>query len=208
MTKNIARSPRSLPSNPLITEDLDEYLIRSTLQGNQKSFGELIQRHQGSIFRMVHRHLRQREEAEDVVQQIFLQAYQHLGKFRGESKFFTWLYTIALNLIRNHIRQRNIRRMDSIDVSGKTADSPGPQWPDKSPSPEKITQDRWDLERVRTALENLTDPHRTIFTLHYFHHLSLKDVAVRVGRPIGTIKVYLHRARKMVLSHLETHEKF
>lgn len=156
---------------------------------------------------MVHRHLRHREEAEDVVQQVFIKAYQHLGKFRGESKFFTWLYTIALNLIRNHVRQRKIRHMDSLDVPTKFEEGPARQWPDKSPSPDDIVHHRWELEKVQVALKNLTDEHRSIFTLHYFQHLSLKEVANRVGRPVGTVKVYLHRARKMILSDLQSQEK-
>jgi RNA polymerase sigma factor (sigma-70 family) len=94
--------------------------------------------------------------------------------------------------------------MDSLDISSKTDDSPGPQWPDKSPLPEEIAHHRWELERVMIALKTIEDPHRTIFTLHYFQHLSLKDVAARVGRPEGTVKVYLHRARKMILGHLVT----
>ena len=203
LTKNSVLSDRSPPP---ITIDPDASLIQATLLGNKQSFDELLQKHQPSIFRMVHRLLRQREEAEDVVQQIFLRVYQHMGKFRGESKFSTWLYTIALNLVRNHIRQRNIRRMDSIDIPGKTEDSPGPQWPERSPSPEKIAQDRWELDRVRATLDFLTDPHRTIFTLHYFQHLSLNEVALRVGHPVGTVKVYPHQARKKVLSLLVTHK--
>lgn len=205
VTKTSVCPPRSPPATQ--TDDLDVKLIQSTLHGNQKSFGELIQRHQPAIFRMVHRHLRQREEAEDVVQQIFLKAYQHLGNFRGESKFFTWLYTIALNLVRNHVRQRNIRRMDSIDVIGKTEDSPVPQWHDKSPSPTEILDHRWELERIRTAVESLSEVHRAIFTLHYFQYFSLKEVAVRVGRPVGTVRVYLHRARTMVLNQLQKQPK-
>lgn len=187
------------------TPDVD--LIQSALLGDQQSFGELIQRHQPSIFRMVHRQVRHRQEAEDVVQQVFLQAYQHLGKFRGESKFSTWLYTIALNLVRNHVRRRNARRMDSLDAPGKTEDSPDPQWPDRSPSTENIVHHRWELEQVRGALVSLTDVHRTIFTLHYFQYLALKEVATRVGLPVGTVKVYLHRARKTILSHLESQEQ-
>ena len=203
MSKNIDSSPRSPPPNA----DLDANLIQATLDGDPKSFGELIQKHQPPLLRMVQRHVRQREEAEDVVQQIFIQAYLHLNKFRGESKFFTWLYTIALNQIRNHVRQRNLRRMDSIDVTGKTEDSPAIQWPDKSPSPEEIIHHQWELERVVIALEHITDPHRVIFTLHYFQHLSLKEVAARVERPIGTVKVYLHRARIMILNQLQRQDK-
>ena len=62
---------------------------------------------------------------------------------------------------------------------------------------------RSELEGVRVAVGKiLTDEHRSIFTLHYFQHLSLQEVATRIDRPVGTVKVYLHRARKMVLSHL------
>lgn len=192
------------PRPPPFADDLDGDLIQATLQGNQTAFSQLIQKHQPAIFLMVHRQLRQREEAEDVVQQVFLKAYQHLEKFRGESKFSTWLYTIALNLVRNHVRQRKLRRMDSLDMPGRTDDSPRPQWPDKAPLPEEVVHHRGELNRVIAALEKLTDPHRAIFTLHYFQHLSLKEVAVTVGRPVGTVKVYLHRARKMVLNLLVT----
>jgi RNA polymerase sigma-70 factor (ECF subfamily) len=200
----VTRDAHSPPRPPPITDDIDDELIKSTLTGNQQSFNELIKRHQPALLLMVQRHLRQREEAEDVVQHVFLKAYQHLATFRREARFFTWLYTIALNVIRNHVRQRNLRRMDSLDVPAKTDDSRAPQWPDKAPSPEKIAQDRWDIEQVRAALANLMEPHRTIFTLHYFQHLSLKDVATRIKRPLGTVKVYLHRARKMIFSELVT----
>jgi len=176
-------------SSPPPIETSDDKLIESVLAGDKKSFEVLMRKHQSPIFNMVHRHVRHREEAEDVVQHVFLQAYQHLERFRGESKFFTWLYTIALNQVRNHVRQRNLRRMDSLDVTGKTDDSRSPQWPDKAPSPEEIVHHRWELERVQIALESMTEAHRTIFTLHYFQHLSLKEVAARVERPVGTVKV-------------------
>jgi RNA polymerase sigma-70 factor (ECF subfamily) len=186
------------------TDDLDGKLIQATLLGNRQSFNELIQKHQPTLYVMIHRHIRQREETEDIVQQVFIKAYVNLDNFRGDSKFFTWLYTIALNVIRNHTRQRKIRRMESLDGPVNTDGKPAPQWPDKTPSVEKIAQDRWDVARVRAALETLADPHRAIFALHYFQYLSLKEVAERLKRPLGTVKVYLHRARKMVLRRLVT----
>jgi RNA polymerase sigma-70 factor (ECF subfamily) len=186
-----------------MNETSDEDLIRAALKGDQKSYADLVHRHQPPILRMAQRHLRQREEAEDVVQQVFVQAYRHLSSFRGESKFFTWLYTIALNLIRNQVRQRNLKRMVSLDSGGPTDDAPSPQWPDRSPSTEDVVHHRRELERVVEALKHLGEPHRAIFTLHYFQYLSLKDVAVRVGRPVGTVKVYLHRARIAILERMK-----
>lgn len=93
--------------------------------------------------------------------------------------------------------------MDSLDMPANTSGPQTRQWADKSPLVEDIVHHRWELDRVLIALKNLPEPHQTIFTHHYFQHMPLKDVAERVGRPIGTVKVYLHRARKMVLSHLE-----
>ena len=92
MFKNGVSSPRSPPA----TDDLDKSLIQATLEGNQQSFAQLIQKHQPSIFVMVHRHLRQREEAEDVVQQVFLKAFQHLGNFRERIQNFTHGFTRLL----------------------------------------------------------------------------------------------------------------
>ena len=197
--------PHFLRAPPV--ESSDAELIHSSLQGNQKSFGQLIQRHEPAILRMVYRQLRQREEAEDVVQQVFLQAYRYLGNFRGDSKFFTWIYTIALNLVRNHVRQRKIRRTDSLDTPVNTENIHARQWPDPAPSPDAIAHHRSELDRVRVAVENLQEIHRVIFAAHYFQHLSLKDIAGRIDRPVGTVKVYLHRARKMVLQQLEHTEK-
>jgi len=188
--------------DPLRYDASDAEGIQAVRRGNPDAFQFLIQRHHGFVFLVVQRHLRHREEAEDTTQQVFLNAWKHLDDFRGESKFSTWLYTIALNLVRNRVRQRNKQRMESLDSFGKTEDSPLRQWPDRSPSIEDIVSQRWQVDQVKIALAGVGEPHRTIFALHYFQHLSLKEVADRVDRPLGTVKVYLHRARKSVLDRM------
>ena len=184
-------------------ETPDATLIRAVLDGDGEAFGILMGKHRAAISSMVFRHVRHREETEDVVQEVFFQAFQNLGRFRGESKFSTWIYSIALNRIRNHVRRRNVRRMDSIDDPGEGEDGRSPQWPDKSPPLDEAAHHRGELERVQEALLGLKEVYRAIFTLHYFQHFSLKDVGQRVGRPVGTVKVYLHRARKMLLGRLQ-----
>jgi RNA polymerase sigma-70 factor (ECF subfamily) len=186
-----------------VTDLSDAELIESALKGDQGGFATLVDRHSPSVTRMVQRHVRQTEETEDVVQQVFLQAYVHLARFRNEAKFSTWLYSIALNLLRNHVRQRNLRRMDSLDVPGSGQDEPPRQWPDAVISVEDGFQQRWDLDVVRKAAESLAELPYRIFTLHYFQHLTLQEVADRVERPVGTVKVYLHRARKWVLARVD-----
>jgi RNA polymerase sigma-70 factor (ECF subfamily) len=202
VSKNPDRSAAP-PQNPP-----DRDLIQSYLQGDQKSFGELVLRHEPAISRMVHGHVRQQQDAEDAIQRVFLQAHKHLDKFRGEAQFFTWLYSIALNVIRNHFRQRSLRRMDSIDAPSSLEDESPKQWPDGAPPTDEVVHHRRELERVMTALESVANPHRAIFILHYFQNLTLREVGLRVGRPLGTVKVYLHRARKMVLDRMDSQVHF
>lgn len=180
----------------------DKQLVAEAQNGQERAFSRLQQRYQASLFIMVFRHLGHREEAEDVVQQSFLKAYQHINDFRGESKFYTWLYTIALNLSRNHIRQRHSRRTVSLDDMSSQYDGPPPQWIEKGPTPEEEADRHADLEAIRDSLECLGEEQRTIFVWHYFQQLSLDEVARRLGRPVGTVKVYLHRARKTIYKAL------
>jgi RNA polymerase sigma-70 factor (ECF subfamily) len=179
----------------------DRQLIEDTLSGRTEAFGFLVQRHRSALFDLVLRVTGNHDEAEDVLQQVFIDAYRHLAEFRHGSQFFTWLYSIALNRARNHLRQRKIRRAVSLDGL-----MPGPDkasifhLPDSLPTPEKLVERKLDLDWIMREIENLSAEYRPIFILHYFHHLPLAEVARRVGRPLGTVKVYLHRARKELLA--------
>jgi RNA polymerase sigma-70 factor (ECF subfamily) len=182
----------------------DRQLIEETLAGRSEAFGLLIRRHRGALFDLVLRVTGNRDEAEDVLQQVFIDAYRHLAEFRHGSQFFTWLYSIALNRARNHLRQRKTRKNVSLDGL-----MPGPDkasvfhLPDSLPLPEKLVERKMELDWIVREIDHLPKEYRPIFILHYFHNLSLVEVARRVGRPLGTVKVYLHRARKELLGARE-----
>ncbi len=146
---------------------------------------------------MASRILGQREEAEDVLQEVFVQVHLHLGSFRGDSKLSTWLYTIALNRVRNHLRRRGKRRTVSLDAVPEEDGNPI-EFPDKGPSLDEVVAQRREADRLRQAVDGLQEDFRAIFILHYYQHLPLEEVSRRLGKPLGTVKVYLHRARKRV----------
>jgi len=182
----------------------DRHLIEDTLSGDPEAFGLLVRRHQSALFDLVLRVIGNHAEAEDIIQQVFIDAYRHLAEFRHGSQFFTWLYSIALNRARNHLRQRKTRR--SVSLDGLV---PGPdkasvfQLPDSLPSPEEQVERKMNLDWIAGAIGGLPVEYQPIFVLHYFHNLPLDEVARRVGRPLGTVKVYLHRARKELLKARE-----
>jgi RNA polymerase sigma-70 factor (ECF subfamily) len=174
-------------------------LVTAAQSGDTEAFGQLMRKHKTALSVMALRHLGQREEAEDIVQQTFLQAYQHIKSFRKESKFYTWLYTIALNQIRNHVRQRNNRHTISLDgIANRDDERPAHQWAEKKPTPEESVAQKTEFESLQKSLQTLSEEQRTIFILHYFQYLPLDEIAGRLKKPIGTVKVYLHRARKAV----------
>ena len=175
----------------------DKELIAAALAGDGEAFGRIVKRHQPPLLEMARRILGQREEAEDVLQEVFMQVHIHLKNFRGEAKLSTWLYSIALNRVRNQLRRRGNRRMISLD-GGLKEDTTPIELPEKGPSLEEIAAQRGDAERLRRAVEGLQIDFRSIFILHYYQHMPLEEVSRRLGKPLGTVKVYLHRARKRV----------
>ena len=184
----------SLPPETLLS---DEQLVRDTLAGRNEAFGELMRKHQSLVMDLALRMLRNREEAEDVIQQVFVAAYRHLADFRFGSQFSTWLYAIALNRARNHLRSKKTRRLVAMDDRTSDGESQAAfQLPDTTPQPDEIVEKQFNLDWIHNQMQSLSEEYQTIFTLHYFQNIPLQEIAQRLHRPVGTVKVYLHRARK------------
>ncbi len=167
----------------------DDALIRETLKGNREAFGYLVQKHSNSLYDMACRILGNPQEAEDVLQDALVVAYRHLAGFKHQSRFSTWLYTIVLNHVRNRLRRNKTIRWHSLDASL---------------SPDQDSPPRLTLEAVEKVVQTLPFEYRSIFILHYMQNQPIQDIARHLGRPSGTIKVYLHRARKLLYQRLKT----
>ncbi len=183
----------------------DDDLIHETLVGNREVFGILIRKYKDSLYDLACRILGNRQEAEDVLQDAFVEAYRHLAAFNHQARFSTWLYSIVLNRARNRIRHNKTIRWYSLDAGSSThEDSPPLEMPDRGPSVQTIAENKLSLETVEKAAHTLPLNYRSIFILHYMQNLSLEEIAQRLGRPTGTVKVYLHRARKLLYRYLSS----
>jgi RNA polymerase sigma-70 factor, ECF subfamily len=170
----------------------ENLLIRQCLQGNTAAFGELVRRYQDRLFNTVFRLLNNAEDAQDVVQDAFLNAYQNLESFKGDSLFFTWLYRIAMNtaisLKRKHkftVSLHSDRNEDDIDPTDVSEFSqPG----------ERL--ERKERERqLQEALSQLSPEHRAVLILKDIEGQKYEVIAEVLKVPIGTIRSRLHRAR-------------
>lgn len=190
-----ARSfPSSQPDAPA-----DETLVGRAQAGDLAAFEELVNRHEGRVFALAMRMLRQRQDAEDVTQQTFLSALEHLDGFRGDAKFTTWLLRIATHAALKIIRKR--RGLEVVSLEGATEpDADGeidrPDYiADWRESPERLVRHRETGRLIEDALDRLDEKHRLVFLLRDVEGLSVRETAGALGISEANVKVRLLRAR-------------
>ena len=170
----------------------DEELVRRCLKGHPDAMRELIDRFQPEIFALCFRLLGHRHDAEDVAQEVFLRIFRSLNKWDSSRPLRPWIFGITVNRCRTCISKRGrIPEPTEFlqDVPSRPADSPA----------EELTT------ALQTAINTLRDDYREVFILFHEQGQPYDEIAVVVGRPVGTVKTWLHRARVQVLNELKLH---
>jgi RNA polymerase sigma-70 factor, ECF subfamily len=180
----------------------EEELIQEALAGQSSSYGELVERFQDRLLSAMLQMVGSHDEAEDVVQDTFVQAYIKLETFQGNSQFFTWLYRIAFNnaLSRGRRKRNQISLEQSRELSGTDPE-------DRAEAPDAPLLRSERIEQVHAALDMLSDEHRAILVLREMQDTSYEDIAEILGINIGTVRSRLSRARLQLKQHLEVHEQ-
>ncbi len=175
----------------------DEYYIEQTLNGNVNAYAFLVEKYKHMVYTLTIRIVKNKEEAEEVAQDSFVKAYKNLSKFKGESKFSTWLYKIAyyasLDLIKRNNRfsyTENIDNLNEFDLEN-TQDAL------------KEMEDEERKHVINDALLKLNVEERIILTLYYFEELQVKEISKVVNLSEDNIKVKLFRSRKKLATILE-----
>ncbi|MES2791515.1 MAG: sigma-70 family RNA polymerase sigma factor [Planctomycetota bacterium] len=179
----------------------DSELITECLQGRTDAFGQLVTRYQERLFGTLVTMLGSVEDARDVAQEAFVQAYQKLESFRGQSAFYSWLFRIALNSsVDHHRRQR--RPTVSIDASREQSGTePTDLHPEASPSFSIERTERQKL--VQVALSKLSPEYRQVLMLKEMEDLKYEEIAALVKIPVGTVRSRIHRGRAELKDILE-----
>ena len=160
-------------------------------------FDSVVAAHWGRIYRFALASLRDRSAAETLAQDCFMRAWKGRSRFRGESSLSTWLMQIAVNLIRDHLRNRRLqfwRRTSGASVDGATAELLA----DTRSSPEMSASARQQLAAVWSATAELPERQRSVFLLRFVEEMDLLEIASTMGISEGTVKVHLFRAVKAV----------
>ena len=177
----------------------DAQLVQATLGGDRQSFGLLVQRYQDRLFNTLLRLTGSRHDASDLVQDAFVQALVKLDTFRGDARFYTWLYRIAMNL--SFSRRRKRRPVASVDLVKERV---GEEPMDQGYGPEQKLMQAERAQLVQEALLQLGDEHRQILVLREMEGCSYEQISEILDLPIGTVRSRLFRARLQLKQQLQT----
>lgn len=191
--------PPSLQSEPAGQPQSDEQLLLLYRQGQDWAFAQLMERYQLELFHFLIRFTGSRAAAEDMFQEAFLQVHLSADTFDVEKRFKPWLFTIAANKARDHLRRNNRRKTVplSAPISGQHGDQ-GQSFTDLLQA--ELTLPMEDMERqetqeaVKEVVADLPDHLREILILAYFHQFPYKEIADVLNIPLGTVKSRLHSA--------------
>ncbi len=186
----------------------ESILVQAARAGDIGAFESLVRRYDRNVFRIAQHITQNREDAEDVVQDAFLKAYQNLGQFQGQSKFYTWLVRIAVNEALMRLRRRRPDRMVSIDEDVQTEEDSIPrEIADWSPNPEQRYSQAELKEILGKTIQGLPPSFRTVFVLRDVEGLSTEETAAALELSVPAVKSRLLRARLQLRERLNKYFK-
>jgi len=175
----------------------DAQAIAEVLRGNAEAYEPLVLKYQDRLFNSLMQVARSREEAEDVAQEAFVQAYVKLDTFQQHSTFYTWLYRIAFNLALSR------RRRKRLEVSVEhTKEAAGLEPTDPGEAPEEQLNRSERQAQVHAALGRLSEEHRAILVLREMEGFPYETISEMLDLPVGTVRSRLHRARSQLRDEL------
>ncbi len=179
----------------------DEELVTRSVGGDKESFNQLVVRWERPIYALAYRVLGREEDARDVCQDTFLRAYRALPGFKGEAKFSSWLYRIALNLCRDWIRRQRRAPVMQMPEDADPVEMVGERGP--AESIETLVARRELGAVVEVAMAKLPEEQRTAIILKEYHGMTFQEIADLQGCPLSTVKTRLYQGLTVVRRHLE-----
>lgn len=173
----------------------DRLIIDAVLRGRTEAFGTLVLRYQNRLYNAILRVVDHRDDAADVVQDAFVNAYQSLATFKGDSEFYTWLYRIAFNSAINQKRRK--RLFVSLEAFHRDGNAGfiEPTDGSRDAQPGSALERTEEEHALQRALTRLSLEHRTVLVLNDIEGLKYEEIARIIDVPVGTVRSRLHRAR-------------
>lgn len=194
----------SEPTEPELLEGpTDRELVARAQKQDVEAYNELVLRYHRKIYALVYNMTSSKEDAEDLVQEVFVKAYSALKNFKGDSSFYTWVYRIAVNRTINFVKRRKKRTGLSLDdVEGGIERDPAYVELSSRESPFRDATISELQEKLNIALQKLSEKHRAVVVLHDIQGVPHEEIATLLGVSSGTVRSRLFYARQLLQSEL------
>ena len=173
----------------------DELIVSQIVSGQKELFRLLVRRHERAVYGMGMGFFRNKEDASDFTQEVFLKAYRSLSRFEGRSRFSTWLYKIAYNTAVNEVNRRKEYHSLAEDDIERLVSAGG--------TPERAALRNAARDSVRSALDELPERFKVCVDLYFFYDRSYQEIEAITGFPVNTIKSHVFRAKKILREKLK-----
>ena len=177
----------------------DQPLALRVRNKDSAAYGELVQRHQTTVFNVCYRLMGEQTAAEDMSQEAFMRAYTHFPSFDPSRPFGPWINRIAVNICLNYLQKKRLQNTQ-IDDRYETIASP------LSNNPEQKLQEKETTETIRVAILSLPPHYRAVIELRHYQNYSYKAIATTLNLSLSTVRSHLFRARKILAARLKDNE--
>ena len=174
-----------------MTNSHDLELVELFQKGDETSFNELVARYQEKVYWIAYRFVNDHDQADDIVQEVFVKVYSSLKDFRGDSGVYTWLYRITVNVALNTLRKRRVRdfiRIDELfEITG-----------DENERPDALLEKNEQQQLIEEAIAKLPEKQKAVFILRYHEELPYEEISAILKTSVGGLKAnYFHAAKKI-----------
>ncbi|MEA2029994.1 MAG: sigma-70 family RNA polymerase sigma factor [candidate division Zixibacteria bacterium] len=186
-----------------MVQDKDASSIEQALKGDQNAYRDLTNRHRVAIFHIILKIVRDRETADDLVQEAFMKAFSSLASYRPEYRFSTWLYKIAANCSIDFLRKKRIKALSLDQPINENSDRREYDIPDYSFHPERDLVRKEQRFSIKEAIKSLPDKYREVIIYRHQDDKSYEEIADLLSIPLGTVKARIFRARELLKKKLK-----
>ncbi|MEM8867253.1 MAG: sigma-70 family RNA polymerase sigma factor [Verrucomicrobiota bacterium] len=184
--------------------DLDWAIVEKVQAGNVGAFDQLVQKYREPIYSVIYNMTSNREDALDLTQETFIKAFQAIGRFKGKSSFFTWIYRIAVNTSMTFLKKNRKRRFISYEnVDDEMSKTEVFERLTSKSRTEKGALVQELQEKLNDSLQKLSPKHRTVVILHEIEGLEHAEIAEITKTSVGTVRSRLHYAKQQLQSYLQ-----
>lgn len=190
-------------------KEKQEQLIRQCQEGNRQAFMELVKAYQSMVFAVLYRLLQDKEEIEDVAQEVWVKVYQSIRKLKSPAAFRSWLHRIVVNAFRDRMRQKGNHIAFSLDDDLRMEDGDSIQMELEAPGllpEEELLRTEWQ-EHLEEAIRELPPSHRAVIVMREIQGMSYEEIAYAMDISLGTVKSRIARAREKLILKLSAYLK-